>query len=389
MLMSTRATIPRRPDEHRAWPRIKGAVSRRMLTALIIVACCILLVCCRLVLRTDIVSTHFAYVPIVLTGLWWGRRSVVVAAVLGAFVIGLKLLGITHEPLSADAARAGMFLGVAFCVGTVSERADRARRAEDESRRELRAAQRRLAASERLASMGQLSAGLAHEMNNPLGTILLYSHMLVKQLDEDDPRRGDVQMVVNEATRCKTIVRGLLDFARQSRVSKSPTDPCALIDDVMHIMGPRAQAAGVRLACDMGPGLPEMMLDGDQVKQLLVNLVQNGIDATPAGGEVRVSAKRCAEGDAVQVTVSDTGCGIPADDLSKLFTPFFTTKQMGDGTGLGLAIAYGIVKMHSGDISVQSQEGNGATFTVRLPTGEADDSGDTCVPGTGERGLTI
>ncbi|MBM4040410.1 MAG: histidine kinase [Planctomycetes bacterium] len=241
---------------------------------------------------------------------------------------------------------------------------------------ELKSAQQRLLESERLASMGQLSAGVAHEINNPLGTVLLYSHMLLKQLRDGDPRRADLQMIANEATRCKTIVRGLLDFARQSRVAKASTDLAALVDDVFTIMAPRAQAAGVELVHQVPAGLPRMMLDAAQIKQLLVNLVHNGIDAILGRGQVTVGARLCNGGRSVEVRVADTGCGIPEENLSRVFTPFFTTKEMGQGTGLGLAICYGVVKMHSGDITVESHVGKGTTFTITLPIGGTEAAAD-------------
>jgi len=209
--------------------------------------------------------------------------------------------------------------------------------------------------------------------------------MMLKQMQERDPGREDLLMIVNEASRCKEIIRGLLDFARQSRVSKAPTDLAEVIDEVMSIMSPKADAAGIHLASEVEDGLPEMMIDGTQVKQMFVNLVQNGIDATAAGGEVKISARVSERGDAVDIEVSDNGCGIPEENLGELFTPFFTTKEVGKGTGLGLAIAYGIVKMHSGDISAKSEEGEGSTFCVRLPVRQ-EESNTVSHPGGQARG---
>jgi two-component system, NtrC family, sensor kinase len=241
------------------------------------------------------------------------------------------------------------------------------------SHEELASAQNRLVHTERLASMGQLSAGVAHEINNPLGTILLFSHILLKELNEQDSRRPELQMIVKEASRCKDIVRGLLDFARQSRVSKEPTNLAELIREVIAIMTPKAEEAQADLSLDLPNDLPTLMIDGAQIKQMMVNLVGNGIDAVPPGGRVAVRAHPAQLGSTVEIRVTDNGCGIPREDLPKVFTPFFTTKAMGKGTGLGLAIAYGIVKMHSGEISVASEVNKGSTFVVRLPVGQADD----------------
>ncbi len=234
----------------------------------------------------------------------------------------------------------------------------------------LASAQQRLVQTERLASMGQLSAGVAHEINNPLGTVLIYSHMLLKQLQEDDPKRTDLLMVVKEADRCKKIVRGLLDFARQSRISKAATDLTRVLEEVRVVMAPKAKQHEVVLDFSVKNDLPVMMIDGDQVKQMLINLVGNGLDAIDgAGGVVQVRAwpesERC-----VALEVSDNGVGIPEEHIAKLFTPFFTTKEIGQGTGLGLAIAYGIVKMHSGDIKARSEVGKGTTFTITLPVSD-------------------
>jgi len=240
------------------------------------------------------------------------------------------------------------------------------------SHKELASAQQRLVQTERLASMGQLSAGVAHEINNPLGTILLYSNLLLKCFRDSDPLRSDLQMIASEATRCKDIVRGLLNFARQSRVSKSATDLHSLVDEVVSITAPKAEAAGVRVIRGVQDGLPELMIDRTQIRQALVNLVENAVDACPRGGEATVSARLSKDGAAVEFKVRDNGCGIPQEHLSRLFTPFFTTKEQGKGTGLGLAIVYGVVKMHSGDISVDSAIGKGTTFCISLPLGQEE-----------------
>ncbi|MFH0964975.1 MAG: [Fe-Fe] hydrogenase large subunit C-terminal domain-containing protein [Planctomycetota bacterium] len=240
-----------------------------------------------------------------------------------------------------------------------------------ESHEELEATHHRLLHAERLASVGQLSAGIAHEINNPLGTILVYSHMLLKELQAADPRRQDIQLIAGEASRCRDIVRGLLDFARQSRVSKEPTDLAGLMDEVMRVMGPRADEARARLACRVQEALPPILLDKAQIKQALINLIANAVDAVKEGGQVAVDASLNGP-DTLQIRVSDNGCGIPSEHLPKLFTPFFTTKPAGRGTGLGLAIVYGIVKMHRGEIAAESEEGKGATFVIHLPLGTGE-----------------
>jgi len=242
-----------------------------------------------------------------------------------------------------------------------------------ESHQELATTHKRLVQTERLASMGQLSAGVAHEINNPLGTVLIYSHMLLRQMKEADANREDLEMIVNEATRCKKIVRGLLDFARQSRVAKASTSLTDVVDDVMAAMLPRAATAGVQLTAEIEDDVPVMMIDADQVKQMLVNLTRNGIEAIKTrDGAVTLRARLRKEDNYVVIEIADSGEGIPDENLARLFTPFFTTKEMGKGTGLGLAICYGIVKMHSGDITARSKVGKGTTFTVALPVGREE-----------------
>jgi two-component system NtrC family sensor kinase len=239
------------------------------------------------------------------------------------------------------------------------------------SHQELASAQSRLIQTERLASMGQISAGVAHEINNPLSTILLYSHMLLKHHKQEDAESDEVQMILSEATRCRNIMRGLLDFARQSRVVKEQTDLEALIAEVIYNMQLKAENSHVTLESEIRPGLPAVKVDADQVRQMLANLIQNGIDAIEEQGRVTIAVSKPEDQELLEIVVRDTGRGIPEEVLSEIFTPFYTTKQLGKGTGMGLSIVYGVVKMHSGEISVNSEVGKGATFTIRLPLKDA------------------
>lgn len=232
---------------------------------------------------------------------------------------------------------------------------------------QLQATQDQLVHSEKLASLGQLAAGVAHELNNPLATVLLFSDILLRECTLDDPRRSDLEMIVNETRRCKGIVAALLDFARQNQVMAQATDLNALIRQVLEIEGRRLGDAPITIVPDLEPQLPIIEADPAQLQEVVANLVSNATEAMPSGGRLTVRTRSGPEG-MVTMSVTGTGVGITPEDQTKLFVPFFTTKPVGKGTGLGLAIVYGIVKMHRGQITVQSQPGKGTTFTVMLPT---------------------
>ncbi|UCF99821.1 MAG: 4Fe-4S binding protein [Spirochaetaceae bacterium] len=256
---------------------------------------------------------------------------------------------------------------IEMCLPYLVEELETTLRELQESHRELASAQNRLIQTERLASMGQISAGVAHEINNPLSTILLYAHMLLKHHKQEDGESEEVQMILSEATRCRTIMRGLLDFARQSRVVKEATNLGALIEEVIDNLRLKIGTSPVRIEGEIQSDLPKVKVDADQIRQMLVNLVQNGLDAIDGTGKIVISARKPEDQDCLEIQVRDTGRGIPPEVLSEIFTPFFTTKQLGKGTGMGLSIVYGVVKMHSGEISVDSDVGKGTTFTIRLP----------------------
>jgi two-component system NtrC family sensor kinase len=226
--------------------------------------------------------------------------------------------------------------------------------------------QQELMHKEKLASMGQLAAGVAHEINNPLGTILLFSEIMCKEGQEDDPRRDDLEMIIRETRRCKIIVADLLNFARQQEVLAKDTNVHGLLDQVIEGMEHHASFQKVTIMRDYSADLPTIQADPGQLQQVFVNLIQNAAEAIEGGGTIQIRTRPVDEGH-VEIQISDDGCGIAEENLGKLFTPFFTTKRQGKGTGLGLSIAYGIIKMHKGQITVKSQVGQGTAFTITLP----------------------
>ncbi|MCU0612486.1 MAG: ATP-binding protein [Candidatus Eisenbacteria bacterium] len=235
------------------------------------------------------------------------------------------------------------------------------------SHEELEKTQQLLTQTEKLASMGQLAAGIAHEVNNPLGVVLLYAHLLLDQCEPGSPLREDMALIAQQADRCKKIVAGLLDFARQNKVVRQPVNLADLVDRCLKaIQIPES----VRVEVFREPGPVVADLDADQITQVLINIITNALDAMPSGGTLAV--RTSGDDQVVRCAVADTGVGIPEANVGRVFEPFFTTKQMGKGTGLGLAVTYGIIKMHSGDIRVVSNSDPtvgpmGSTFTVTLP----------------------
>ena len=217
------------------------------------------------------------------------------------------------------------------------------------SNKELNQTKEALIQSEKMASMGQLAAAIAHEVNNPLGVVLMYAHLLLDEYDDNPKLKPDLELITQQADRCKKIVAGLLHFARQNKVSPKKTNIVEMIDGCLKTV---TKPDNVTISVKRGMEDPYAEIDTDQVVQVITNLIINGITAMQDGGTITVET----EGDENQVSISvtDTGVGIPEENLSKIFEPFFTTKQLGKGTGLGLSVAYGIIKMHRGHIMVDS-----------------------------------
>jgi len=238
----------------------------------------------------------------------------------------------------------------------------------EQKTKELEEAQNRLLQTEKLSSLGKMAAGVAHEINNPLTSILINAHMLAKQLNKDQPSRETLKIIIDETTRCSTIVKDLLHFSRQTRTRKTLADVNQVIERAFTLLKNQMALQKVTVNKQLAPGLPEAVIDMDKMEQVFTNVILNALDAMPNGGELSVSS-RMATGNnnrKLEIILRDNGHGIPREAMGRIFDPFFTTKGT-KGTGLGLSVSYGIMRQHGGDIHIQSEEGKGTTVTIRLP----------------------
>lgn len=227
--------------------------------------------------------------------------------------------------------------------------------------------QQKIMESERLATVGQLAAGVAHELNNPLGGVLMYSHLLLENMKEDDPQRQNLEKIVTQANRCKGIVKGLLDFSRQTEPKMEPSEINELLNTALSLVENQAVFHNITVTKDLTPSLPAVMADGQQIQQVFINIFLNAAEAMKGKGNLSIHTKTADDENFVQVEITDTGCGIAEELIERLFEPFFTTKEVGRGTGLGLSISYGIIQGHGGTINVKSKVGKGTTFIIRFP----------------------
>jgi len=241
---------------------------------------------------------------------------------------------------------------------------------------QLKESQDQLIQAEKLTSLGQMAASIAHEINNPLAGVLVYTRLLSKKLTEDTARKEEsldyLSKMESEVSRCSRIIRNLLDFARQTQPTLRFVDINQVIEQVLAMVGHQAQLQNVEVVKEFSPSLPKVMADFDQLQQIFTNLTLNAIQAMPDGG--RLTIRSSAVDSEVRIDVQDTGCGISKENMGKLFTPFFTTKAKGKGVGLGLAVVHGIIERHKGRIKVQSEVGKGTTFSVYLG-GHDDEKG--------------
>ena len=231
------------------------------------------------------------------------------------------------------------------------------------SHQELEQAQTQLIRTEKLASIGQLAAGVAHEINNPLGTILIYSHLIQKSLEPDDPKREDIALVISEANRAKDIVQGLLSFAREKKLRASEVNVNDILEEVLSLVVNQSLFHNIKIKKSFDQGPQTIVADETQLKQVFLNIILNAAQAMEGNGKLTIST--IFDKKQIKIKIADTGPGIPPEVMGKLFSPFFTTKEK--GTGLGLAISYGIIERHQGKIDVETDLGKGSTFVMTLP----------------------
>ena len=231
---------------------------------------------------------------------------------------------------------------------------------------ELVTVQNQMAQSEKLASIGRLAAGVAHEINNPLGGILAFSSLALEECGQNDPVRQNLEVVVKQTIRCRETVKGLLDFARQSTAAASPTEINPVIEKTLSLLENQSIFQNVKTVLKLKAALPLVLIDPGQLQQVVVNIALNAVDAMEEAGTLTVETNVSGASEEVLIRISDTGKGIPDEILPLIFEPFFTTKKVGHGTGLGLSIVHGIVTRAGGKIEVTSSS-RGATFTIRLP----------------------
>jgi signal transduction histidine kinase len=247
----------------------------------------------------------------------------------------------------------------------MEDKLDHAMNALEDIIKQLQEKQAQLVEAEKLASIGKLAAGIAHEINNPLTSVLTFSNLMLEQCSPDDPRYDKLKLMARETDRARTIVRQLLNFGRESGIKPVKININQPVTEIIDSLVAQEAFKDIVLSVNLADDLPEVYADPAQFGQVVLNILLNAIHATSPPGRIDVATRLADK--SVEIIFTDTGKGIPEEHIHKIFDPFFTTKDATKGTGLGLAVSYGIIKKHGGDIAVASIVGKGTTFTVRMP----------------------
>jgi two-component system NtrC family sensor kinase len=230
-------------------------------------------------------------------------------------------------------------------------------------------AQQQLVHSEKLASLGRMAAGVAHEINSPLTGIVTFGHLLLKKFPKGSEEYEDIEVIIDQANRCSNIIKGLLGFARATTAEKAPTNINDVLNSSLNIVRNKADFFNIKLTTNLDPALAKVRADAPQLQQVFLNMIVNAADACEGKGGITITTKNIKENsnELVEVEFRDTGHGIKDEALEKIFEPFFTTKPVGKGTGLGLAVTHGIIQEHGGKITIDTKVGEGTSFFIRLP----------------------
>lgn len=233
---------------------------------------------------------------------------------------------------------------------------------------ELRQIQDHLVRSEKLASLGKMAAGVAHEINNPLASLLTYCYYLLRKLGNEKSIKERLEVMIKETTRCSTIVRNLLDFAGEVPPETKPVNVNDILNQTLFLLESQVLFYNIEIRKNFDCSLPPVMIDSGQIQQVFINIILNAAEACGDEGILEITTR--SKKNHIEVEFQDNGCGIPKENLGKIFDPFYSKRDRGEGTGLGLAVSYGIVERHRGSIEVESKSGKGSIFTVKFPLSE-------------------
>ncbi len=297
------------------------------------------------------------FVVAAVLGIWFSRRLTVPLERLSeaAFAVGKGEFDVNVQAASRDE------------IGLVSSSFNQMTRELKTREAALKDAQEALIQSEKMAAFGQIGAGIAHEVKNPLAGILGYAQLAMRKIGDDDPLRQKLEVIERETRRCTEIIGNLMKFARQETSAKHEVDLSKVVADALEIVDHQLTVNGIEIETHLDPALPRVMANANQLQQVVMNFAINAQQAMAEGDGRLIVTTAAADSGEVVLTIRDTGPGIPADIRDKIFEPFFTTKPAGKGTGLGLSVTYGIIKDHEGQIQVASEPGEGTAFEVILP----------------------
>lgn len=340
----------------------------------------------RLLLHTDIIYTHFMYIPIVLACMWWGRRGMLVALFLAVLVFSFHLLGISVGGIWNDVARIAFFGLVSFFIGSLKDREQAGRKAQGEAearRKELaeltKKQEEQLEHSTRLAELGEMAAAISHELNQPLTGIRNYArnafYMLEKAVGSEEEVKGNLRLISEQVDRAAKIINEMRELTRKEERHFASLNINSVIRETVEFLTPQMKLSGVDVKLQLVENLPDVRGDRRRLAQVFLNVLANARQAMEESPIRRLSIHSFREpGDErfVAVEFSDTGKGFSEEEARKLFVPFFTTKKSGHGTGLGLSISNAIIKDHGGSIEARGEIEKGATFTIALPVIESE-----------------